>query len=107
MNFVQEHQRNRLRTAALRCASSKTFAGMTVADIIVTAGVSRVTFYKLYDNKLAAFTDAIDHAVEDLKTKLSGHPDPLTVLVAYACSEVEAARCVLVCWGGELFQRRS
>lgn len=96
MNFVKEHQRNRLRIAALRCAASMTFAGMTVADIIAAAGTSRVTFYKHYDNKLAVFTEAVNHAAEDLKEKLSGQPDPLAVLVAYACLEVEAARCVLI-----------
>ncbi len=93
---VAEHQRRRIRRATLVAASRSTFHGMTVEQIIAEAVVSRVTFYKLYDNKNAAFTDAVDTAVSDVKRKVSGQPDPLTALVAYACSEVEAARAILI-----------
>ena len=43
--------------------SAASYAEMTVADIIVCAGVSRRTFYEHFENKQSAFLAAYDEAV--------------------------------------------
>lgn len=96
MSFVAEHQRNRIVRATLEAAARKGFASISVADIIAEAGVSRSAFYKLFDNKLDAFAEAIDRTVAELRSKLAGRDDPLDVLAEWASTEASAALCILV-----------
>src|SRR5690606_37798114 len=42
-----------------------------VAAVLTRAGVSRQTFYELYDNKLGCFIDALDVVGETLLAELS------------------------------------
>lgn len=63
---VARSQRERLLEAAIRVVAEKGYGAMTVADLTGEAGVSRTTFYELYDDKEACFLAAYDNAVEML-----------------------------------------
>ena len=52
---VERSQRARLLTGAAEAVAAKGYAATSVADIIVRAGVSRTTFYQLFDDKLDCF----------------------------------------------------
>jgi AcrR family transcriptional regulator len=57
---VQEVQRLRLAVAMAECMTESGYVGTPVAAVLKRAGVSRQTFYELYDDKLACFLDALD-----------------------------------------------
>jgi AcrR family transcriptional regulator len=63
--FVIQNQRARILAAVADVTSAASYAEMRVEDIIVTAGVSRRTFYDQFTNKdeafLAAYETAADH----------------------------------------------
>ena len=61
-SFVAQNQRERILTAVADVTSAASYAEMTVEDIIVTAGVSRRTFYEHFENKEQAFLAAYDEA---------------------------------------------
>jgi AcrR family transcriptional regulator len=62
-SFVVQNQRERILAAVADVTSAASYAEMTVADIIVCAGVSRRTFYEHFDNKQDAYLAAYDEAV--------------------------------------------
>jgi AcrR family transcriptional regulator len=64
--FVVQNQRERILAAVADVASAAGYAGMTVEDVIVTAGVSRRTFYEHFKNKEDAFLAAYDAVVAQL-----------------------------------------
>ena len=55
---VERSQRERLLTGAAEAVAAKGYAATSVADIIERAGVSRTTFYQLFDGKLDCFLAA-------------------------------------------------
>ena len=57
---VAEAQRLRLAVALAEAMTEQGYVGTPVAEILRRAGVSRQTFYELYDDKLACFLDALD-----------------------------------------------
>ena len=57
---MAENQRERILAAVADVASAGSYAEMTVEGIIVTAGVSRRTFYEHFKNKDDAFLAAYD-----------------------------------------------
>jgi AcrR family transcriptional regulator len=59
-SFVAENQRERILAAVADVVSAASYAEMTVEGIIVTAGVSRRTFYEHFKNKDDAFLAAYD-----------------------------------------------
>ena len=63
---VARSQRNRLLEAAVRVVAAKGYGAMTVGDLTREAGVSRTTFYELFEDKEACFLAAYDNAVEAL-----------------------------------------
>jgi AcrR family transcriptional regulator len=65
-SFVAQNQRERILAAVADVASAASYAEMTVEDIIVTAGVSRRTFYEHFKNKDDAFLAAYDEAAAEL-----------------------------------------
>lgn len=73
---VADAQRLRLAVALADALTESGYVGTPVAAILKRAGVSRETFYQLYDDKLACFLDALD---------LSG-----AVLVSELLSAIEA-----------------
>jgi AcrR family transcriptional regulator len=66
--FVAQNQRERILSAVAEVASVAGYGGMSVEDVIVTAGVSRRTFYEHFKNKHDAFIAAYDMVVAQLLT---------------------------------------
>lgn len=70
------HQRERLLKAAAAALAEVGYAELTVKDMIDGAGVSRRTFYQLYDDKLecvlAAHEDALGRLREVIATACAG-----------------------------------
>jgi AcrR family transcriptional regulator len=55
---VMQSQCGRILRAVAESVAAKGYAATSVADVIARAGVSRSTFYELYDGKESAFLDA-------------------------------------------------
>jgi AcrR family transcriptional regulator len=55
---VARSQRGRILRAVAESVAENGYAATSVADVIARAGVSRSTFYELYDGKESAFLDA-------------------------------------------------
>ena len=55
----------------MRIVAAKGYAATTVADLTKEAGISRTTFYELYDDKEACFLAAYDNAVDALVRRIS------------------------------------
>jgi AcrR family transcriptional regulator len=66
--YVVNSQRSRLLAAAVLIAGAEGYAGMTVSAVIAKAGVSRKTFYELFQDRedifLAAFDQLLRQAVD-------------------------------------------
>lgn len=60
---VARSQRERLLEAAVRVVAAKGYGAMTIGDLTKQAGVSRTTFYELYEDKQACFLAAYDAAI--------------------------------------------
>ncbi len=75
-DVVIVHQRERLLKAAAAALADVGYAELTVKDMIDGAGVSRRTFYQLYDDKLecvlAAHEDALARLREVIATACAG-----------------------------------
>jgi AcrR family transcriptional regulator len=65
---VAQNQRERILAAVADVTSAASYAEMSVEDIIVTAGVSRRTFYEHFKNKDDAFLAAYDEAAGRILT---------------------------------------
>jgi AcrR family transcriptional regulator len=63
---VARSQRERLLEAAVRVVAEKGYAAMTIGDLTKEAGVSRTTFYELFDDKERCFLAAYDNGVDVL-----------------------------------------
>jgi AcrR family transcriptional regulator len=78
---VTDAQRLRLAIGMATAMEGKGYVGTPVAEILKRAGVSRETFYQLYDDKLACFLDALDLIgallVQNLNPALGGSGTPL------------------------------
>ena len=61
---VAEIQRARMITALVEVAGERGAGGVTVAHIVARSGVSRRTFYELFDDREDCFLAAFDQAVE-------------------------------------------
>jgi AcrR family transcriptional regulator len=68
---VARSQRDRLLEAAIRVVAAKGYASTTVADLTREAGVSRTTFYELFEDKGACFLAAYDNAVNALLRRVA------------------------------------
>jgi len=55
---VARSQRGRILRAVAESVAANGYSATSVADVIARAGVSRSTFYELYDGKESAFLDA-------------------------------------------------
>jgi AcrR family transcriptional regulator len=64
--FVAQNQRDRILAAVTDVTSAASYAEMSVEDIVVTAGISRRTFYDHFTNKHEAFLAAYDAAADNL-----------------------------------------
>jgi len=69
---VERSQRDRLLMGAAEAVAEKGYAATSVADIIGRAGVSRTTFYQLFDGKLDCFLAAARMASDVLVEVVAG-----------------------------------
>lgn len=78
---VAQAQRLRLVVAMAEALVDGGYVATPVAAVLRRAGVSRETFYELYDDKLACFLDALDLVGEillaELATAVDAPGDPL------------------------------
>jgi AcrR family transcriptional regulator len=66
---VTESQRNRIHKAMIEVVSKRGYPETRVVDVIGVAGVSRKTFYELFDSKEDCFLAAYDVLLENLLTE--------------------------------------
>jgi AcrR family transcriptional regulator len=104
---VSRSQRERLLEAAVRVVAAKGYATTTIGDLTKEAGVSRTTFYELFEDKEACFLAAYDNAIEALVRQVvaayeseQGWPDRATsglmALLEALAAEPALARLSLV-----------
>jgi AcrR family transcriptional regulator len=116
---VSRSQRERLLEAAVRVVATKGYAAATIGDLTKEAGVSRTTFYEMFDDKEACFLAAFDNAVDVLVRRVLGAyesadrwPDRaragLAALLELLAEEPTLARLALVdiASAGPVAQRR-
>jgi AcrR family transcriptional regulator len=63
---VTESQRNRIHQAMIEVVSERGYPETRVVDVIGVAGVSRKTFYELFDSKEECFLAAYDLLLDNL-----------------------------------------
>jgi AcrR family transcriptional regulator len=116
---IARSQRERLLEAAIRLVAAKGYAAVTVGDLTKDAGVSRTTFYEMFEDKEACFLAAYDNAVDALVRRVAsayeaeeGWPNRsaagLAALLEALAEEPQLARLSLVDIGsaGPAAQRR-
>jgi AcrR family transcriptional regulator len=93
----------------VRVAAAKGYEATTVTDVIEIAGVSRATFYEMFEDKPACFLEAYDAVIDVLVAHVSsafesaaGEPWPeriaagLAALVELLAAEADIARMAMV-----------
>ena len=116
---VARSQRERLLDAAVDVVAEKGYRATTVADLTKAAGVSRTTFYELFEDKEACFLAAYDAAADVLARRIAAAfetqdawPDRvragLIAMLESLSAEPQVARLALVDVGsaGPRAQRR-
>jgi AcrR family transcriptional regulator len=116
---IARSQRERLLEAAVRVVAEKGYAATTVADLTREAGISRTTFYAMFDDKEGCFLAGYDGIVDALVRRVTaayeaeeGWPSRaragLEALLEALAEEPEIARLALVEVGaaGPAAQRR-
>lgn len=104
---VEEIQRARLLSAMVAVASERGLVDATVARVVARAGVSRRTFYELFEDREACFLAALDEAIARVSRDVLAAYDPgakwlerlrtgLTALLAFFDAEPGAARLLIV-----------
>jgi AcrR family transcriptional regulator len=106
---VLEHQRERVLVAAAEGIAERGYCELTVRDVIAGAGVSRRTFYELFDDKLecviAAHALALGRFERTVRAACRAHDDwPPAVAAAVdaglefvAANPAEARLILLAC----------
>ena len=117
--MIARSQRERLLEAAVRVVAEKGYGATTVADLTREAGISRTTFYAMFEDKEACFLAAYDSVAEALMKRVAAAyeaeerwPDRaragLAALLEALAEEPQVARLALVGVGaaGPAAQRR-
>lgn len=68
---IARSQRERLLEAAIRVVAEKGYAATTVADLTREAGISRTTFYAMFEDKEGCFLAAYDGIVDALVRRVT------------------------------------
>jgi AcrR family transcriptional regulator len=116
---IARSQRERLLEAAIRVVAEKGYAASTVADLTREAGISRTTFYGMFEDKEGCFLAAYDGVIDVLVRRVTtayeaeeGWPNRaragLAALLEALAEEPAIARMALVEVGaaGPAAQRR-
>ncbi|HEY5815001.1 MAG TPA: TetR/AcrR family transcriptional regulator [Solirubrobacterales bacterium] len=104
---VAHHQRERLIAGLAEAVATKGYAGITIADVVRKAKVSRRVFYANFESKeecfLAAFDVVVDHLhelVAEAAEEVEGWPRQAIAAcraaLAFLASEPDLARLCLV-----------
>ncbi|HKT82393.1 MAG TPA: TetR/AcrR family transcriptional regulator [Solirubrobacterales bacterium] len=117
--MIARSQRERLLEATIRVVAAKGYAATTVADLTREAGISRTTFYAMFDDKegsfLAAYDGVVDALVRRVAAAYEGEEEwprraraGLAELLEALAEEPDVARLALVDVGsaGPAAQRR-
>ncbi len=88
--FVVENQRERILSAVGDVVSVAGYREMSVEDVIVTAGVSRRTFYEHFKNKEDAFLAAYDAVLLQLLSTVQAAIDTEQTFSARMCAGLRA-----------------
>ena len=116
---IARSQRERLLEAAVRVVAEKGYAATTVADLTREAGISRTTFYAMFEDKEACFLAAYDGVADALVRRIAKAYEAeerwpqraragLAALLAALAEEPAVARLALIDVGaaGPAAQRR-
>jgi AcrR family transcriptional regulator len=68
---IARSQRERLLEAAIRVVAEKGYAATTVADLTREAGISRTTFYGMFEDKEGCFLVAYDGVIDALVRRVT------------------------------------
>jgi AcrR family transcriptional regulator len=68
---IARSQRERLLEAAIRVVAEKGYAATTVADLTREAGISRTTFYSMFEDKEGCFLAAYDGVIDALVRRVT------------------------------------
>jgi AcrR family transcriptional regulator len=68
---IARSQRERLLEAAVRVVAEKGYGATTVADLTREAGISRTTFYAMFEDKEGCFLAAYDNVVDALVKRVT------------------------------------
>ena len=117
--MIARSQRERLLEAAIRVVAEQGYAATTVADLTREAGISRTTFYAMFEDKEGCFLAAYDGIIDALVRRVTvayeaeeGWPNRaragLAALLEALAEEPAIARMALVEVGaaGPAAQRR-
>ncbi len=69
--YAVRSERERLLEAMVRVAAAKGYEATTVTDVVEMAGVSRATFYELFDDRESCFLEAYDAVIDVLVAHVS------------------------------------
>jgi AcrR family transcriptional regulator len=107
--YVVRSDRERLLEAMVRVAAARGYEATTVTDVVEVAGVSRATFYELFEDKESCFLEAYDAVIDVLVAHVStafesasDEPWPkrvavgLRALVELLSAEADIARMAIV-----------
>src|SRR5690606_27791454 len=73
---VRQSQRERLYMAMIDAVAAKGYASTTVADVVARSGVSRATFYELFEGKDDCFRATYAQAAAQFATSLAAVVTP-------------------------------
>jgi AcrR family transcriptional regulator len=74
--IVAHSQRERILVAMAESCANKGFGATTIADIVRPAGVSRATFYELFEDKEDCFQAAMELSLADAMERVVGAFSP-------------------------------
>ena len=114
-------QRSRMLAATFEACAQQGAAGLSVADIVGRAGISRRTFYELFDSCEACLLAALDQAIAVAGERALAAHDPqapwrarmrsaLTALLQFLDEQPQMARLLVVeslAAGPRAFERRT
>src|SRR5215469_6791395 len=70
--LIEANQRRRLLEAAVAAIAERGYASLAVSELTRRAGVSRATFYELFEDKHDCALEAQAWAVENLRVAIAG-----------------------------------
>lgn len=73
---VAQNQRERLFGAMVATVAEKGYEATTVSDLLTLSGVSRASFYRLFDDKKGCFLATVEALIEPTVSLIDANPKP-------------------------------